>query len=115
MNMNARKKRKSLKHTRGWYVVTIILAVVFLYSGANFGKGLLKIWRLSSLKRQEQRAIKKSQGEIGNLENEITKLKSDSVYIEEIARREYGMVKKGEEVFRITLPDTVDKRNKSGR
>lgn len=94
--------------------MVITLAVIILYGGANFSRGLLRIWRLSSLKRQEQHTIKKTQDEIDRFEGEIKKLKSDSVYIEEIARREYGMVKKGEEVFHITLPDTVDKRKNDG-
>ena len=41
------------------------------------------------------------------LEAEIGRLEADSLYIEEIARREYGMVREGEEAFRLTLPDSA--------
>ncbi len=67
---------------------------------------MYKIWRLSRIQHTEERALKSTIEEKKRLESEIERLKTDSLYIEKIAREEYGMIKKGEEVFHITLPDT---------
>jgi len=67
---------------------------------------MYKIWRLSRIKHTEEKTLKSAIEEKKQLESEIKRLKTDSLYIEEIAREEYGMKKKGEEVFNITLPDS---------
>ena len=112
--MGNMKKRRSLRKP-GSFVITAAIVLIVLYGGMNFSKGLHRIWRLSRMKKQELRAIEQTKEEIGRLEDEIVKLRSDSVYIEEIARREYGMVKNGEEVFHITLPDTMDEGKNDGQ
>jgi cell division protein FtsL len=45
--------------------------------------------------------IKELTNENENLKTEIIKLKSDSVYIEKIARKELGMTRQGETIYRI--------------
>lgn len=54
----------------------------------------------------------KALGEKRSLEREIERLTSDTLYIEEIARKEYGMIKKGEEVYHISLPDSGEQKKK---
>ncbi len=50
--------------------------------------------------------IKELTNENENLKTEIIKLKSDSVYIEKIARKELGMMRPGETIYRIEEEDT---------
>ena len=100
------KKRKK-KHTTTWYVLRIIIVVVACYVLFSFSKGMYKIWRLSRITHTEEKALKNALEEKKQLESEIERLTTDSLYIEEIAREEYGMIKEGEEVFQITLPDTA--------
>ena len=109
------KKKRKLKRSPGWYLVTIIIIIAAFIISFNFSKGIYKIWILSRQKKTEEKAINKAVKEKENLELEIKRLKTDSLYIEEIARKEYGMIKKGEEVFHITLPDTAAKGKKDER
>lgn len=100
-------KKRKIKRKPGWYVITTIILVIVLFAAINFSKGIYKIWRLSRIKYKEEKALNDAVNEKGLLEREIEKLKTDSLYIEEIARKEYGMIKNGEEVFHITLPDST--------
>ena len=49
------------------------------------------------MKHREEKALNDAIKEKELLELEIEKLTEDSLYIEEIARKEYGMVKNGED------------------
>ncbi|MFC1650229.1 septum formation initiator family protein [Candidatus Latescibacterota bacterium] len=99
-----KKIKKKHKPARLFFAAVIILIV--LYVSFGFSKGLYKIWRLSRIKSSEEKILESATEEKKQLELEIEKLKNDSLYIEEIAREEYGMIKDGEEVFQITLPDS---------
>jgi cell division protein FtsB len=74
----------------------------------NSGRSLVQILRLSKMKTEERKAGNELERKKTRLQLEIFRLTSDSLYIEEIARREYGMVKRGEEVFTISPPDTTN-------
>lgn len=100
-----------MKRKSGWWKITAAAALVAALFTFTFGKGVLKIWRLSLIQREEQEVLDTAHSEKGVLEHEIERLKTDSTYIEEIARREYGMIKEGEEVFHITLPDTTRQKS----
>ena len=63
--------------------------------------------------------INELEKENGNLKIEIRKLKTDPLYIEKIARKELGMTRQGEIIYRITptypagdseLNDSADKK-----
>jgi cell division protein FtsB len=86
--------------------------VLFILGLYIFGRSAYTIWRLSVLKKAEEKSVRIIEAERDSLKNEINRLTSDSLYIEEIARSEYGMIKPGEKTYRITLPDsTVIKKN----
>ena len=108
-------KKRKIKRKPGWYLIASIVLIIVLYASMNFSKGIYKIWRLSRIKNEEIKAIHNVKEEIEKIEIEIERLKTDSLYIEEIARKEYGMIKRGEEVFHITLPDTAKREEKDGR
>jgi len=108
------KKRKK-RHKPVWYLFTTIIIIIVFYAFLNFSKGMYKIWRLSRIQHTEERALKSTIEEKKRLESEIERLKTDSLYIEEIAREEYGMIKEGEEVFQITHPDTASEGENDDR
>ena len=102
MSANDYKRKKKFKP--GSVIITVVLIIIacgILFSSHSF----MKIRRLKSINKQENQARNSALEERRNLLREIHLLTNDSTYIEEIARKEYGMVKKGEEVFQITLPD----------
>ena len=51
--------------------------------------------------RKQIEELKKSNVE---LEREITKIKTDPVYMEKVAREELGVIKKGEIIYKILPP-----------
>ncbi|MFA6470775.1 MAG: septum formation initiator family protein [Candidatus Latescibacterota bacterium] len=103
MSANDYKRKKKFKP--GSVIIAIVLIIIacgILVSSHSF----MKIRELKRINKQENQARNAALEERRNLLKEIHLLANDSTYIEEIARKEYGMVKKGEEVFQITLPDT---------
>ncbi len=104
-------EKRKLKRKSNWWKVAATAALVSALVTFTFGKGVLKIWRLTLIQREEQAVLDTACSEKETFEHEIERLKTDSTYIEEIARREYGMIKEGEEVFHITLPDTTRQKN----
>jgi len=99
-------RKRKLRKRPGWYLVVTLLLLVGGYGAIKSGQGLYRVWRLSRMMRQEEKAYREDLARKEALETEIEMLTNDSTYIEEIARREYGMKKKGEKVFQITLPDS---------
>jgi len=108
-------KKRKIKRKPGWYLITSIILIIVFFASVNFSKGIYKIWRLSRIKHREEKVLDDTIEEKELLEREIERLTTDSLYIEEIAREEYGMIKNGEEVFHITLPDTVSKGKQNAR
>jgi cell division protein FtsB len=64
-------------------------------------KGLLKVYRLRRELKEIQRANMELQQENERLRAEINNLRTNKKYIEELARRELGLVKKGEIVYQF--------------
>jgi cell division protein FtsB len=104
---SVRKKRRN----PGRFLVVLIVALG-LFGVVNSGRSFLKIIQLTGMKNGEKTALDEALRKREHLREEAARLTSDSLYIEEIARREYGMIKPGEEVYNITPPDTVKRAEK---
>jgi len=102
-------RRKKLRKKPGWYLVLIVILVIGSYGLLKSGRYMIKIRRFSRMKQTEEKAVQKARERKKTLEIEIERLENDSTYIEEIAREEYGMKKKDEEVYRIPLPNDETK------
>ena len=94
-------------------LILIVISLLILGSLTFFGeKGIFNLLRL----RKEVVRIKEKnsqlEGENQRLKEEIKRLQSDRRYIEEIARKELGMVKEGEIIYRF---DPSSKRKESPR
>ncbi len=110
-NRTVRKNRRS----PGRIILFAVLAAV-VFGLFNSGRSFLKIRELSLMKQEEQRKLDEYVRRRTELQKEVARLQSDSLYIEEIARREYGMMKAGEEPLLISLPDTTKGRaNAAGK
>ncbi|MDP2984216.1 MAG: septum formation initiator family protein [Candidatus Latescibacter sp.] len=103
--MAALVNRRKKKLKPGRIIIACILIVVafgILISSRSF----IKIHQLSRIKKKEIQARDSALDEKRKLLMELYRLEKDSTYMEEIARKEYGMIKKGWEVFLISSPDT---------
>jgi len=89
-----------------WYnkrvLVTIFLLVSVMIFFTFFGdKGLLQVYRLRRELREIERVNMELRQENERLRGEIGNLRTNKKYIEELARRELGLVKKGEIVYQF--------------
>ena len=83
-------------------LVTILLLVSVMIFFTFFGdKGLLQVYRLRRELREIERVDMGLRQENERLIGEIDNLRTNKKYIEELARRELGLVKKGEIVYQF--------------
>jgi cell division protein FtsL len=87
------------------FLLLILIAVLIFGILTFFGeKGILQLFRLrKDLVLVREKNVKLEE-ENQKLKEEIKRLKSDKRYIEEIARKELGMVKEGEIIYQFDSP-----------
>ena len=79
-----------------------VLAVTFILYFTIFGeRGLLRIYHLNREKQDVQRRLDSLKGENMKLVREVDALKNDRRYLESIARRDFGMVRKNEIIYQF--------------
>ncbi|MCX7877132.1 MAG: septum formation initiator family protein [Ignavibacteria bacterium] len=85
----------------------ILLFFAFMFGFAIFGKkGLLQRYELEVENRELKEKLKKEQEKTILLEKEINEIKTSDRKIEKIAREKYGMIKEGEEMYKIVVDTT---------
>ena len=67
-------------------------------------KGVLHLMRLQRELNRIKAETRKIEGENQKLREEVTRLQKEKRYIEEIARKELGMVKEGEIIYQFDPP-----------
>lgn len=89
------------------YIIPI-LAVTFILYFTIFGeRGLLRIYHLNKEKREVQLRLESLRGENLKLVREVDALKNDRRYLESIARRDFGMVRKNEIIYQFPQQSDV--------
>jgi len=84
-------------------LVTVLLLVSVMIFFTFFGqKGLLQVYRLRKELKEIERVNVELRQENDRLKTEIGNLRTNKKYIEELARRELGLVKKGEIVYQFS-------------
>ena len=84
-----------------------MILVLFLVLGllTFFGdKGVLQLLRLQKELSRIKEANKGTEAENRKLREEVRRLQNEKRYIEEIARKELGMVKEGEIIYQFDSP-----------
>ena len=86
-------------------LLLILVSLLILGILTFFGeKGILHLLRLhKELVRIKEKNMK-LEGDNQKLREEVKRLQTDKRYIEEIARRELGMVKEGEIIYQFDSP-----------
>ena len=91
------------------FTISLFLILGFL---TFFGdKGILHLFRLQKELARIKGMNTKMEKENRNLREEVRRLQHEKRYIEEIARKELGMVKEGEIIYQFDLPN--DKKENS--
>lgn len=92
---------------RRMYIIPI-LAVTFILYFTIFGeRGLLRIYHLNKEKQDVQLRLEALKGENLKLVREVDALKNDRRYLESIARRDFGMVRKNEIIYQFPQKSDV--------
>lgn len=91
-------------------IIFVILVVVLLWLLFSPGSGIVTlISKRSELKELRQENLLLEQENIW-LQAEIDRLQNDSVYLEEIARKDYGLLKKNEQVYDFSRTKPKEKK-----
>ena len=96
--LNMRKNRKKIKNRL--YVLILILVFGFLYL-VYTDFGIKKLVTVKKEKYNLQTQIQSLMNQQLAIQSEITKLKLDTMYIEQLAREKFLMVRPGEKVFKV--------------
>jgi cell division protein FtsB len=92
-----------------------MLAVTFILYFTVFGdRGLLRIYHLNKEQLEVQKRLETLKGENLKLVREVDALKNDRRYLESIARRDFGMVRKNEIIYQFPPQSKTDKE-KNGK
>ena len=76
-----------------------LVVVALLWVLLAPGSGLVSMWRKKSeLKNLQQQTVQLEKENV-DLQKDIDRLQNDPKYLEEIARKEYGLLRKNERVF----------------
>jgi cell division protein FtsB/cell division protein DivIC len=95
--------------------ILILIIIFLLIFGAFtfFGeKGIFNLLRLQKEVVRIKEKNLKLEEENQKLQEEVKRLQSDKRYIEEIARKELGMVKEGEIIYRFDTPSKEKENSK---
>ena len=84
--------------------LVVLAALVFFAIGDD---GLYQIWKARNRLAESQQVLSRLQAENDSLKQVLWQLHNDMAYVERTARERYGMVKKGERVYRLRS-STVD-------
>jgi len=98
----AKKKTRQARKNRkiAWAIlVAFLIFLAYLYIGGDYG--LWQHWKLSQKRDHLEKELATLRREQDSLRTVIQKLKTDSSYIEKVAREKYNMGKPDEEIIRI--------------
>lgn len=89
-----------------------MLAITFILYFTVFGdRGLLRIYHLNKEKQEVQKRLETLKGENLKYVREVDALKNDRRYLESIARRDFGMVRKNEIIYQFPPRSKADKES----
>lgn len=95
----------------------IVIFVLFLFLILGFftffgDKGIIHLLRLQKELVRIKEANVKMEEENRKLREEVKRLQYEKRYIEEIARKELGMVKEGEVIYQFEVPNSKKESSK---
>lgn len=94
-------KRKFLKA-----LLLGLFFILLIVSWLAFGdRGFIYLYRMDKERQEYQERIQKLEAANQELKDEIDRLRYDRDYIEETARKELGLVKENEVIYRFTEDD----------
>ena len=99
LNMKKNKKYKAKIKNRAYILLFLLIGGITYLIYADFG--IKKLIAVKKEKNNFQSQIQSLLNQQISIQNEINKLKTDTLYIEQLAREKFLMVKPGEKVFKV--------------
>lgn len=88
----------------------VAIGIIVMVEGLVGDKGLLTMLKARQQYRALEASIDASRAENARLREEARRLKEDPAAIEDLARRELGLIKPGEKLFIVKDVGPADKR-----
>jgi cell division protein FtsB len=86
-------------------------AILFILFFTIFGeRGLLRIYHMNQEKQETKKRLEELKAENEKLKREIEALKTDRRYLESIARKDFGLVRKNETIYQFPAPEKAGSR-----
>jgi cell division protein FtsL len=95
----AQGKKTKFRKIGRW--VVLVLAAALLYSLFSGKSNIVRMYRSHTDIKKKEAAVAVRHHEIDSLTAQNAKLKSDTAYIEKIAREKLGMARKDEKVYKF--------------
>ena len=109
MKRNPKQKLSPLQKNRLWRIGTLIVLAAFAWLLFAPETGVLSLIsqkrELSSIQLKTEELVKDNE----QLQKEIDRLQKDSAYLEEVARRDYGLLKSHERVYDFSKQSSNEK------
>jgi cell division protein FtsB len=103
-------KLADVQESRVIKIVACLMIMALLWIIFSPGSGIVTLMsKRSELKKLKEDTVRIEQ-QIKNLEKEIDLLQNDTQYLEDIARKDYGLLKKNERVFDFAKPQSDEKK-----
>ena len=81
----------------------IVLILCLIVAWLGFGeRGFIHLYRMENERRAYQKRIKDLESANNDLLDQIHRLRTDKEYIESVARRELGLIKDNEKIYRVS-------------
>lgn len=99
MKHRPKQKRSPLQEKKILRITVVLVATALLWVFFSPGAGVFALLKSrSELKKLQQQSITLEQENI-RLQKEIDRLQNDTEYLEEIARKNYGLVRENELIY----------------
>lgn len=87
-------------------LLVIVLAVVFALQGGEYGT--LDLFKLQRQARDEAAEVSRLQRVVDSLTRAANAIERDPRVQERVARESFGMIRKGEFLYKLVRPDSAD-------
>tara|TARA_B100001142_G_C13772303_1_gene437691 strand:- start:34 stop:348 length:315 start_codon:yes stop_codon:yes gene_type:complete len=104
--MKKNKKYRTKIKNRAYILISIVVVGILYLVYTDFG--IQKLIAVKKEKNNLQTQIQSLMNQQISIQDEITKLKLDTLYIEKLAREKFLMVKPGEKVFKVMDSKTIN-------
>lgn len=97
--LNSIRRRARVQRVRRWVIWGGLLFVAYTFLGGPFG--FIHYRQVKNQHRKLEQEEQRLLAAMVDLEQEINRLKNDTLYIEKVARERYGFARKGERIYKV--------------